>query len=198
MPETDWNKWAAIGQIAGALGSFAAVATALYLARREERPKLRLNAGIRIIIGHGDGPPYPEFVVVTIRNTGLTTAHINQFGWRTGSWRFSRPKWLTRQFAVQTPGQTGMGFDPPYEVPPGQSRSTFLRMPDFLAGIEKKKGPSFFAREWPRLGVRRTSIFVTVHLESGITVVTLVEKDLVERLWNAEKKRSFALSKNES
>ena len=190
MPNIDWNKWAAIGQIAGAVGSFAAVATALYLARREERPKLRLTAGIRISIGQGDLAPYPEFVVITVRNIGLTTAHLNQFGWQTGAWRFSKPKWLARQYAVQTTGQTGMGFNPPYEVPPGQSRSTFLRLPDFVAGIKTKKGKAFFAREWPKLGTRETPIYVTAHLESGMTVSALVEKSLAEKLWNAEKERS--------
>ena len=34
---TDWNKWAAIGQLAGAIASIAAVFTALYLAKRGER-----------------------------------------------------------------------------------------------------------------------------------------------------------------
>ena len=90
-----------------------------------------------------------------------------------------------------------MGHETPYEVPPGQSRSTFLRMADFLASVEEKKGRALFAKEWPRFGLRHTPIYVVAHLESGISISALVEKDLAERLWGAEQKRAATVHQKE-
>ncbi|MEO5611369.1 MAG: hypothetical protein ABIT68_01195 [Sphingomicrobium sp.] len=181
----DWNKWAAIGQLVGAAGTFAAVVLSPYLARRAEKPKLNLSAGIRIIIAQGNEPPYPEVIDLTLRNIGSLTTHISQFGWQTGRWPFSHPRWAIRQYAIQMAGDTGMGTNPPYELPPGQRRTSILDHDQFFDGLQQKRGV-FFARNWPMLGLIRTPIWVVAHLESGVLIRERVERDLARALFEAE------------
>jgi hypothetical protein len=189
MTGEDWNRWAAIGQLAGAIGTFAAVITSLYLTLRAERPKLRLTAGVRLVIDVQAEGEFPKVIELTVRNAGSLTAHISQFGWQTGRWPLKSPAWLARQYAVQQPGELGAGTDPPYELPPGQRRSTILDFGNFLGWIRRKKGPPFFARAWPGLGVRRTSIWIVAFLESGVSIKARVEPDFADDLLQAEVQR---------
>ena len=182
-----WSKWSAIGQIVGALGTFAAVITSLYLSRRSEKPRLKVDAGIRMLIGQGSTKPYPEYISITVRNVGTQTAHVTQFGWRTGLWKFSWPAWLKIQYAIQTPGMLGIGEDPPFVVPPGTKRDTILDKKHFFEGIAKKSGGPFFARDWPFLNRRRTAIYIVANLESGMSVSARVEESLEHQLFVAER-----------
>ena len=182
-----WSKWAAIGQIVGALGTFAAVITSLYLSRRSEKPRLKVDAGVRMLIGHGSKKPYPEYISITVRNVGTQTAHVTQFGWRTGLWKFSWPAWLKVQHAIQTPGMLGIGEDPPFVVPPGTKRDTILDKKQFIEGIAKKSGGPFFARDWPIFNRRPTAIYIVAHLESGMSVSARVEENLEHELFAAER-----------
>lgn len=187
---SDWNKWAAIGQLAGAAASFAAVVTSLYLAKRAEKPKLILRAGQRIILSPGATGPAPEVIDITIRNAGVLTAHISQFGWRAGRWPFKRPLWAIRQVAIQLPGDMGLGTHTPFELPPGQRRTMIINQENFMSWLAEKKGEPFFARQWPLLGLRRTPIWVVAHLENGLTIRSRVERELAEALYQAERRTS--------
>lgn len=194
----DWNKWAAIGQLAGAVGTFAAVLTSLYLSRRAERPKLKLIAGVRLIVDPDADGDFPKVIDTTVRNAGTLTAHVSQYGWRTGRWRFKWPNWLARQHAIQQPGQLGLSFDPPFELPPGQRRTTLLGYDNFMHWIGEKKGEPFFARVWPVLGLRRTAVWTVAYLESGVSIIARVEPDLAEDLFQAEARRLAQLKPNAS
>lgn len=189
--EPFWTKWSAIGQILGAAGTFAAVVVSLHLARRAEKPKLKLECGVRVIIDplyQGKGPR-PRVVDITARNYGHLTAHISQYGWQTGLWFLKWPNWLTKQFAIQIPGDTGLGTNPPLELAPGTRRSSILNLTQFIDGIKKKTGEPFFARRWPIFGLRPTSIYVVAHLESGVTIRQRVEKVFEKVLFEAEAER---------
>ena len=183
-----WTKWSAIGQIAGAFGTFAAVITSLYLSRRGEKPRLNICAGVRILISQGSTKPYPEYVSITVRNVGTQTAHVTQFGWRTGLWKWKWPAWLKRQHAIQTSGMLRISEDPPFVVPPGTKRDTMLNKELFLESIANKSGGPFFAKDWPVLRRRPTAIFIVAHLESGISVSARVEDELADELFAAERK----------
>lgn len=51
----------AIGQVAGAFATVAAVIVALWIALSERRPNIKLRAGLRLIIP-GDGSPATDIV----------------------------------------------------------------------------------------------------------------------------------------
>jgi hypothetical protein len=188
--ELFWTKWSAIAQILAAVGTLAAVVVSLYLARRGEKPKLVLTAGIRLVITPGEEGPFPRIVDITVRNKGVLSAHISQYGWQTGVWRLKWPSWLARQRAVQNPGLTGYGVDPPFELPPGQKRLSALDYDNFLEGIEGMSGDPFFARRWPLIGLRPTPAYIVAYLESGITIKAPVESDFASALFETECRRA--------
>lgn len=188
--ELFWTKWSAIAQILAAIGTLAAVVVSLYLARRGEKPKLVLTAGIRLIISPGEEGPFPRIVDITVRNKGVLSAHVSQYGWQTGVWRLKWPSWLARQYAVQNAGQTGHGVDPPFELPPGQRRSSVLDYENFLNGIEGMSGAPFFARNWPLFGLRPAPTYIVAYLESGLSIKAAIESGLAKALFEAERNRA--------
>ena len=183
-----WTKWAAIGQVLGAFGTFAAVAVSLHLARRSEKPKLLLTCGIRLIIDpmQAHGESRPQVIDITVRNQGLITAHVSQYGWETSRSPFKWPTWASKQFAIQMPGLTGLGKDPPVEVKPGTRQSTILDFQNFKDGIMGKSGKPLFARKWPIFGLRSTAVYIVAHLESGLSIKHRVESDLEKELYEIE------------
>lgn len=186
--ELFWTKWSAIGQIVGAIGALAAAIVALYLARRSEKPRVKLSAGVRSVFQAGDEPPFPQIISLTIRNQGLTTAHVSQWGWRTGFWPLHWPAWARRQYAIQNCGTTDLGTDPPFELAPGTRQVTILDHDNFIEGIQEKSGSAFFARNWPVFGLRPTPIFVVAHLESGLSVQARAEPELQKVLFETEQR----------
>ena len=188
--EIDWDKWAAIGQIAGALGTFFAVLTSLYLARDSIRPKLSVNAGIRIIIEAGAQEPFPKLIVFDVRNVGMRDVYVDQIGWRVGRWPFRKPYLLARGFAVQPFGTVLESTNPPFALAQGRRVTSMLQFEQTISSIKKRHGDSpFFAKVYPIMGIRRSPVFVQVHLSSGETIKARVEKDLESALFDAEKEK---------
>jgi hypothetical protein len=185
--EVDWEKWAAIGQIAGALGTFLAVLTSLYLARDSIRPKLSVSAGIRIVIEAGAQEPFPKIIVFDVRNLGMRDVYVDQIGWRVGRWPFRRPDWLARGFAVQTFGTVLESTNPPFALAQGRRVTSMLQFEQTIRNINNRDGDRpFFAKVWPIIGIRRSPVFAQVHLSSGETIKARVEKDLERALFEAE------------
>lgn len=187
----DWTKWSAIGQIAGAAGTFAAVITSLWLAVRSGRPRLRISCGIRIVIESGSEAPFPELIQVDIRNVGQQDAHVEQIGWRTGRWRLRYPKWLRQQHAIQLFGNVLDSANPPFVIPVGQRRTALLDLPQSLENILARSGDEpFFARKWPLLGMRSTAIYAVVFLANGQKRSARVERNLELRLLSGERAKA--------
>jgi hypothetical protein len=154
--EVDWDKWAAIGQIAGALGTFLAVLTSLYLARDSIRPKLALRAGIRIVIEAGAQEPFPKLIVFEVRNVGMRDVYVDQIGWRVGRWPFRWPAWLTSGFAVQTFGTVFESTNPPFALAQGRRATSMLQFEQTIRNIHGRHGERpLFAKLWPVIGIRR-------------------------------------------
>jgi hypothetical protein len=184
----DWTKWSAIGQIAGAVGTFAAVMTSLWLAFRSSRPRLKISCGIRQVIQEGGDGPFPELIQFNIRNVGQQDAHVEQIGWRTGRWPFRAPAWLSRQHAIQLFGTVPGSNNPPFLVPVGQRRSALLSVPQTLENILARSGPEpFFARQWPLLGPRSTKVVAVAFLANGLERSARVERSLELRLTEGER-----------
>jgi hypothetical protein len=67
------------------LGSFAAVVTALYLARDAQRIKLDGYCGLRVVVG--GGMPKKDLIFVSVTNVGSRAATVNNLGMRVGRWK---------------------------------------------------------------------------------------------------------------
>jgi hypothetical protein len=120
--------------------TLAAVLVSLSLARRE-RVQLRVSAGHRIVVGAGAAEPYPQFVIIRVRNPGARNAIVEGIGWRRRPWR--------KLHGYQTFGFGG----PPADVNAGASREFFISLDD----AELNWGGEFvrdFVGRWPRLAVR--------------------------------------------
>ena len=87
-----WEKVAAIGQVAGAVATFAAVVVSLWIARSERRAHIKARAGLRLI-AYGDGSPFEDAISILITNHGMWPVHVSSVGWKTG-WLGVGPEWL--------------------------------------------------------------------------------------------------------
>lgn len=178
-----WTKVAAIGQVAGAVATFLAVAVSLFIAFAGRRPKLRLKVGERIIIG-GELPDR-RVLMFSVTNMGERPVYVRGIGWRTGWLRWA-PSWLARQHAVQLTGGIAGGIDPPYELQAGQERSSYADMENVLAHAHERKGPPFFTRDIPFLGRCRTAVFGYVYTADGSTFHARAEPSLLRALVEAD------------
>lgn len=147
-----------------ALGTIAAVVTALMLARRERNIHFRVRAGVRTILGAGI--PQQDYLAVLITNVGLRLANVTHIGWRTGFLRKHEYVWIVPQNAVSSPI--------PAKLADGESANYFMPMRDFNMSVaDLAKG---FQGRFPRLWVH--SICVVVSTATGHTFRRRVEKDL--------------------
>lgn len=182
--ELYWVKVSALGQVAGAVATFLAVAASLYIALHARKPRLRLVVGERMLVGgveHG-----MELLCFSIANQGERPVHINGIGWRTGWLRWG-PKFLKRQNGIQMTGGVGFGLVPPYEIQPGASVASYALMTNVLDNAKERKTDPFFTRDWPWLGRRKTAVWGYAYTADGHTVHVRAEKDLVEALTTAER-----------
>jgi hypothetical protein len=183
--ELFWTKLSAIGQLLGAAATFAAVAVSLWIVLSERSPKLKVKAGERLTIG--GGLPEQRLLMISITNVGQRIAHIRTVGWRSGAWPWQRPKFLCRQYAVQMPGDTGLGRDPPFTIEPGEEISVYLNLDHYLARIRELDRDPMFSRAWPVLGLRRTRTWVWAGTADGMTARGPVEEPLIRLLVDAER-----------
>lgn len=177
MPESElfWLKVSAIGQVAGALATFLAVAVSLYIALHGRRPRLKLKVGKRMFLG--GGLPDRDVIMFSVTNTGERPVHVRSLGWQTGWLRWG-PRGWKRQLAVQMFGELREGTEPPYEIQPGQEVSSYIDFDSFIGRIEERDREPFFFRRWAKLGVKRTSIWGHVYTADGHTITARVEKEL--------------------
>lgn len=186
-----WTKVAAIGQIAGALATFAAVFVALYLARSERRTRLRVTAQHAQIV---DALGATKTVSITVQNIGLRAAKIDGVGWIGGlpSWsiprlvRWAIPRWLRQQTLHQIHDYSwAINENFPWRLQPGESKSTHFRRDKFFDEFTSKQGEAFF-RKVPflkRTMAVRPRVFVSVDTKPVITGI--IAKSLLSQMREA-------------
>jgi hypothetical protein len=105
MPDRQfWTFINSFAPWASALASSAAVVTALYLARRGDRIRLRVRCGIRVIIQQGaQAGPRPEYVNLEVTNVGRRTATIQTLFWTARFFRKKKMIWIAPQNAYSKP-----------------------------------------------------------------------------------------------
>lgn len=76
--------WGSVADWISGLGGSAAVVTALYLSRADQRISLRGYCGFRMIAG--PGVPPNEYLLISVTNVGRRATTLNNVGMRTGLW----------------------------------------------------------------------------------------------------------------
>lgn len=175
----NWEKIAAIGQVAGAAATFLAVVVSLWIAFHGRRPRLRLIVGERVIIGGG----HDDFDVLMyeVANAGERPVHVRGIGWRTGWLRWG-PKALRRKAAVQITNSAGMGSEPPYEIQPGAAVGSYALMENVMVHSRERGADPFFTRDWPVIGRRITRVRAYGYTADGYTIAVKPEKGLLKAL----------------
>ena len=70
-----------------AAGTVSAVVVSLWLARSQQRTRLSVSVGPRVIVGPGMVGPTPEFVAIFVANLASRPVRIINIGWRVGLFR---------------------------------------------------------------------------------------------------------------
>ncbi len=173
-----WTKIGAIGQIAAAVATLAAVCVSLWLAHSERRAYVKVRAGLRLLVA-GDGSPFEDTLSIQITNHGMRPVRISSVGWRTG-WLRGGPKWLAFQHAIQKfdlPPSMITTATPPFDLGPGQEVSLYASPDPFKKGGELRD--TFFCRRFPwARKASGTKICVVVFIVASKAVVTRVEGNL--------------------
>ncbi|GIK49592.1 MAG: hypothetical protein BroJett013_22890 [Alphaproteobacteria bacterium] len=178
-----WTQFGAIGQAVGAIATAAAVVVSLWIVLSERRPRVKAQAGLRMIIG--GGAPAFDIITITVTNVGLRTVTVSSLGWRTG-WTRHGPAWLRYQWAMQNPeapddwiAQTR----PPFEVAPGQDRAVHIRVDGYREVNDEARREEFFMRKLPFMSRSiPANVCVVVSLVAFKAVITPVEKPLARFL----------------
>lgn len=180
-PQLFWTIVAAVGQVAGAVATAAAVITSLWIALSERRVRLRVVCGLRVTFA-GDGSPAVGLVATSITNAGYRRVRISTVGWETG-WSAHRwaPTWLAKQYAVQLPG-TGSPR-PPLDLEPGESTLLYVPLAEFRNSDRAAAEDDFFCRRLPWRSLPAPArILCTVFATVGPATKVKVEKDLAAYL----------------
>ena len=175
----DWclHFWEVIGVWFTGAATFAAVVVSLVLARREGI-RMKVSAGHRLLIQPGQPPPWPELLVIVVRNVGSRPAKIEGVGWRRRPWR--------KLHGYQQFDATGGFPGPPAVIESGDSCSFCLPLND-----QRMQWGEHFVRDfvgrWPRFGVR--FIRVLAWTPAGARCSAFLEPSL--RQWLVEKAASM-------
>ncbi|MEO1921048.1 MAG: hypothetical protein ABGW84_04075 [Sphingomonadaceae bacterium] len=184
--ELFWTQVSALGQVAAAVGTFAAVILSLWLSLRSGRPKIKLRVGEWTLIGPEKSLD-ENLLVFSVANTGSRPAMITHIGWETG-WLKHGPTFLKKQFAVQTFSGTDHGLDVPFDLPIGAKAECSVKLNNILQWVEEKRGRPFFSRDFPKLGRMTTKVRAYASTADGHTFYAKVDPNFVEKAASIEKK----------
>lgn len=171
----DRETWRFINTFApwlAALGTLAAVVTALYLARRSERISLKVSLGIRkVAVEGGTFGESPSFVWAGITNLGRRTATLTTLWFRPSLWGKAGAVWLAPRNALSSPFPITLGD--------GQSANYALPVDEFQKNFEE------IVRGWVsgKLGrVRLRFVSFRVTTSTGQVFSTIPEKPMRQLL----------------
>jgi hypothetical protein len=165
--------WEVAGVWFTGVATFAVVVVSLVLARREGI-RLTVSAGHRLLIQPGQQSPWPELVVITVRNVGSRQAVVEGVGWRRRPWQ--------RLHGLQQFDPANGFVGPPATIDQGESKAFSLPLGD----TQMQWGEHFvkdFVGPRPRIGVH--FIRVLAWTPSGVMCSSFLEPSLKE--WLIEK-----------
>jgi len=146
----DW--WLVVNTFAGwisAIGTVAAVITALYLARKESRIRLKVIAGVRLIGTIGTPGPPSRYAVLEVINVGRRQATVTGLYFRDGL-----P--FTRTEFVWVPPQNSLSAGMPVVLGDGGSARWVSPIADFADATFRQHFAGW--RGWVRAPLFRAGI----------------------------------------
>lgn len=178
-----WTKITAIGQIAGAFATALAVAVSLWVVLSERQPRVKVRAGLRLLITQGRPELSEEVINITVENTGQRPVSVNSIGWRVGWVRRFGPKWMHYGFAMQSAAMRRDSHDPPYVIEPGQEKVMLVNLEPFHGdGARSQRTADMFVRTVPFLGPTPANIRCAAHVVGARSRYFKVERTLAEFL----------------
>lgn len=111
------------------IGTVGAVITAIVFSRRDNQIRLRIRAGVRVIVAPGEREPSPDFLSIEVVNLGRRQATLINLGWEFG-W-----PWAKRHAVQSLDPRTPLGqlSKIPTTLSDGQSANYFMPLNDWLA-----------------------------------------------------------------
>ena len=172
MTEESYRFWCLIATWMTAFGTVGAVIVSLFLAGREQRVKLSVGAGHRIILNQGANPKPPEYCLIYVTNIGLRKARIVNIGWRIG---FENPK-----FFIQTPPISTPSSEMPTELHDGEEARYLLPLSGGVGDSEWVDQFIPFLGRNKELDIR--SMKVQIHTSIGKVFESKIEKGFADWL----------------
>ena len=166
----DWclDFWEVVGVWFTGIATFGAVLVSLILARREQ-VNITISAGQFVV--PGPVTPFPEMLIIRVRNTSTRAATIEGIAWRRRPWG----KLHALQMFAPTLGYPG----PPVTIEGGNAHSFTLP----LSHATLRWGEWFlndFVGRWPRLGVQL--IRVSAYTPAGVRCSAYLDSSLKQWL----------------
>ncbi len=176
-----WTIISAVGQVLGSIATAAAVIVSLWIVLSERKPKLRISAGLRLII-NGGGQPATDVIEINIANIGQQRVTWTAIGWRTGYFRRG-PAFLRRELALQNPAYLPESLHLPITLEPGEQRFLLQDVEAYRSAIKTGVRESFFCRRppWSR-HPKLTRVEVVISLAAHNGLFKRVEPNLAHFL----------------
>lgn len=178
-----WTIAAAVGQIAGAVATAAAVIVSLWIVLSERREKLRLIVGHRLIVQRG--ADHIDVVAFDVTNLSLFPVQLTSFGWRIG-WLRRGPPWAQYEWAIQLPDTLG-GATLPMTLQPGERTSMLVRLDRFSPDVASSKD-LFRLRNVPIGRPRLPPIFGVLHTTRRKELAVRIEDGLRGKMLEIRKR----------
>ena len=175
---TWWTAFGAIAQAIGAMATFLAVATSLWVVLSERAMKCKGSAGIRLMFA-GDGSPGIYLVGIEALNVGVRPFHVGSVGWRTG-WLPHWPKALSYRYAILNTDQSINNRTSPLVVEPGRSEAFYVKIADMKGANSEESRNELFTRRLPIIGY--CPIWATIHITGRTPVKVRVKGELANFL----------------
>jgi hypothetical protein len=156
-----------------AAGTIAAVMVAIYLARLDRTVRLKISAGMRLMVTPGVPGPHPEYLWITAVNIGHRDAQITTISWRVGL--------LWPQRGIQSTINDGVSSPLPIRLKDGEEARWLIPLKGEGRWVEDFVAK--FLQPNPR--IRSHFIWLVIYTSVGRSFKTRIEKGLREALLEA-------------
>lgn len=193
MSTEEFNFWSLIVNSVIAIGTLAAVITALYLGLRQNKPRIKIFCGLKRILRHPAISSDQLFVYISATNAGVVDEYISTFGYRVGI-PFSRKN------CVVNPSGNMLEPTFPATVNPGCLCSDFieierfdkLQLDFFIRGIQEAKMPKWVkSKSWFPAMILRTARCWVFPNRANKAYTGKLEPDLVDHILEAYNSRTL-------
>lgn len=137
MEETNLQLWNVIGTWVASIGTVSAVITSLWFSRQQNRIRLKISAGARMVFTPGS-EHQPMYCIINVVNIGDRPAKITGISWQFG--RFKNKKYMLQVFGLpefaDTPHTLQLGEEATFGVPfryKGDEDDWIIRLPRDIA-----------------------------------------------------------------